>query len=400
MATLAFSLLVVLAGLLVVPVAVFFVEIIAAVALPQRQFTRRADYNTRRRIAVLVPAHNESTGILTTLEDIQRQLRPGDTLLVVADNCTDDTAAVARAGGATVIERHDPTKIGKGYALDLGLRHLVLDAPEIVIMVDADCKVEAGAIDQLASTSAATGRPVQALHLMSSPSGSLVNHQVAEFAGRVKLWLRPRGLNALGLPCLLMGTGMAFPWDVIRLANLTNGSIVEDLKLGLELSEAGYPPIFCATACVKSEFPSSVRGARIQRKRWEHGHINMILKDVPRLLLLAIARQNLGLLTLTLDLAVPPLSLLGMLLFGVFVVSALSILLGFSSTAFTISTVCLMVFLLAVFLAWLKCGRDVLPAAAVLSIVPYVIGKFGLYGQALSGRAEAQWNRTDRTKSE
>ena len=155
----------------------------------------RADYNARRRIAVLVPAHNESTGILTTLEDIQRQLLPGDMLLVVADNCTDDTAAIARVGGAKVIERHDPTKIGKGYALDLGLRHLALDPPEIVIMVDADCKVEAGAIDQLASTSAATGRPVQALHLMSSPSGSLVNHQVAEFAGRVKLWLRPRGLN-------------------------------------------------------------------------------------------------------------------------------------------------------------------------------------------------------------
>ena len=383
-----------------VPVAVFFVEIIAAVALPQRQFTTRADYNTRRRIAVLVPAHNESTGILTTLEDIQRQLLPGDMLLVVADNCTDDTAAIARVGGAKVIERHDLTKIGKGYALDLGLRHLALDPPEIVIMVDADCTVEAGAIDQLASTSAATGRPVQALHIMSSPSGSLVNHQVAEFAGRVKLWLRPRGLNSLGLPCLLVGTGMAFPWGVIRSADLTNGSIVEDLKLGLELSAAGYPPIFCPSACVKSEFPTSVGGTRIQRKRWEHGHITMILKDVPRLLFLAIARHNLGLLTLTLDLSVPPLSLLGMLVFGIFVVSALSVLLGFSSTAFIISVVCLMVFMFAVFLAWLKCGRDVLPAAAVLSIVPYVIGKFGLYREALSGRAEAQWNRTDRTKSE
>ena len=346
MATLAFSLLVVVAALLVVPVAVFFVEIIAAVLLPQRQFTMRADYNIRRRIAVLVPAHNESTGIKTTLEDIQRQLLPGDTLLVVADNCTDDTAAIARVGGAKVIERHDLTKIGKGYALDLGLRHLALDPPEIVIMVDADCKVEAGAIDQLASTSAATGRPVQALHIMRSPSGSLVNHQVAEFAGRVKLWLRPRGLNALGLPCLLLGTGMAFPWGVIRSADLTNGSIVEDLKLGLELSEAGYPPIFCPSACVRSEFPSSARGTRIQRKRWEHGHISMILKDVPRLLFLAIARHNLGLLTLTLDLAVPPISLLGMLVFGIFVVSALSVLLGFSSTAFTISVVCLMVFML------------------------------------------------------
>src|SRR5262249_16374549 len=155
-------------------------------------------------------------------------------------------------------------------------------------------------------------------------------------------------------------------------------------------------PIFCSTACVKSEFPSSVRGTRIQRKRWEHGHINMILKDVPRLLFLAIARRNLGLLALTLDFAVPPLSLLVMFVFAIFVLSALFLLLGFSSMAFTISVACITIFTLAVFFAWLKCGRDVLPAGAVLSIVPYVIGKFGLYGQALTGRGEAQWNRTDR----
>lgn len=399
MKTLTVSLLVAVAGILAIAVAVLCLEIVAAVALPQRHSAIRPGHGIRRRLAVLVPAHNESTGLLPTLADVQSQLLPADRLLVVADNCTDDTAAVAKAGGAEVIERHDATKLGKGYALDLGLRHLRLDPPEIVIIIDADCKVEGGAIDQLAWTSATTNRPAQALHIMNSPNELLVNHQVAEFAGRVKLWLRQRGLSALGLPCQLLGTGMAFPWDLISTADFTSGSIVEDIKLGLELSLAGYPPIFCPAALVTSEFPSSIRGARTQRKRWEQGHIDLILKHAPRLFFLAIARRNWSLLVLTLDLTVPPISLLGILVSVMFLASAVAAFFGFSLAAFEVSTATLVGYMIAVFLAWLKCGRDVLPAGAILSIVPYVFGKLGLYHEALSGKADAQWNRTDRTKS-
>ena len=391
-------LLLIVAGLLAIPVAVFCLEIFAAVALPQPEITVRLGQRVRRRLAILVPAHNESIGILPTLADIKSQLLAEDRLLVVADNCTDDTAHVARTGGAEVIERNDAAKLGKGYALDIGLRHLGLDPPEIVIIIDADCRVDGGAIDQLALTCAATGRPVQALHIMTSPDKSSVNHQVAEFAGRVKLSLRQRGLSALGLPCMLMGTGMAFPWDVVRTADFTSGSIVEDLKLGLELSMAGYSPIFCPSASVTSEFPSSVIGAKSQRKRWEQGHINMILKDAPRLLSLAMARRNPNLLALSLDLMVPPLSLLGILITGVFAVTAVTAYFGYSFAAFTISTATVLGYVIGVFIAWLKCGRDVLPATAILSIAPYVIGKLGLYRQVLSGKGDMQWNRTDRTK--
>jgi cellulose synthase/poly-beta-1,6-N-acetylglucosamine synthase-like glycosyltransferase len=400
MNALVVSLLVAVATLVAIPAAVFCLEVIAAVALPQRQLAIRAGCGARRRLAVLVPAHNESTGLLPTLADIQSQLLPGDQLLVVADNCTDDTAAVARAGGAEVIERHDATKIGKGYALDQGLRHLSLDPPEIVVAIDADCRVESGTIDQLALASAATGRPVQAVNTMISPTNSPVNHQVAEFAGLVKRWLRPLGLSALRLPCQLTGTGMAFPWDVIRSAHLTSGSIVEDLKLGLELTLSGYSPTFCPSACVTSEFPSSIKGTRAQRKRWEQGNIEIIVKDAPRLFYLAIARCNGSLLILTLDAAVPPLSLFGILIAGVFAVTTLAVLFGFSSVPLIISTATILGFIVAIFLAWLKCGRDVLPASTILSIVPYVIGKLGLYRQMLFGKADAQWERTDRKKSE
>jgi cellulose synthase/poly-beta-1,6-N-acetylglucosamine synthase-like glycosyltransferase len=399
MKTLVIFLLAAVAGLLAIPVAVLFLEIVAAVALPQGQVAICPGH-VRRRVAVMVPAHNESRGLLPTLVDIQSQLTSEDRLLVIADNCTDDTAAVARTAGSEVIERHDRTKLGKGYALDLGLRHLSLDPPEIVMIIDADCRVESGAIDRLALTSATTGRPVQALHKMTSPNKSLVNHQVAEFAGLVKLWLRQRGLSALGLPCSLVGTGMAFPWEVVRLADFSNGSIVEDLKLGLQLTLAGYPPVFCPSACVTSEFPSSIKGVRIQRKRWEQGHIDMILREAPRLFSVAIVRRNWSLLALTLDLAVPPLSLLMILVTGVFLITVVAVFLEFSAVPLMISAATLVGFITAVFLAWRKCGRNVLPAGAILSVAPYVIAKLGLYRQVLSGKWDAQWDRTDRTKPE
>jgi cellulose synthase/poly-beta-1,6-N-acetylglucosamine synthase-like glycosyltransferase len=387
------------AGLLAIPVSVFSLEIIAAIALPQGQCLARPSPGSRGRVAALVPAHNESTGLLSTLADIQSQLLPGDRLLVVADNCADDTAAVAVAGGAEVVERHDAAKRGKGYALDFGLRHLNSNPPEIVIMVDADSRLADGMIDRLAATCAVTRRPVQALYLMTAPEESQINNQVAEFAWRVKNWLRPLGLSAVKLPCQLVGTGMAFPWDVIRSVDLANGWLVEDLKLGLDLALAGHPPLFCPSACVISEFPSSVKGAEIQRKRWEHGHINTILNAVPRLLWRAIARRDWGLLALTLDLAVPPLSLLGMLVAAMFIAALFATLFRFSSAALVVSTANLLVFLLAAFLAWLKCGRDVLPPRAIWSIAPYVFGKLGLYRRILSRRTDAQWIRTDRTKS-
>jgi cellulose synthase/poly-beta-1,6-N-acetylglucosamine synthase-like glycosyltransferase len=398
MGTVVSCVLVIVAILLATSVTVFFLEIVAAITLSRRQRPLLPNLGARRPVAVLVPAHNESPGLLPTLANIQGQLLPADRLLVVADNCSDDTAALASGRGAEVVERNDPTKRGKGYALDWGVRHLGSNPPEIVIIIDADCRLAEGAIDALASTCAMTGRPVQALYLMTAPIDSEINHQVAEFSWRVKNWLRPLGLRALNLPCQLMGTGMAFPWDVIRSADLSNGQIVEDLKLGLDLTLAGHPPLFCPSARVTSEFASSVEGAGSQRQRWEQGHLEMILKTGPRLLASAITRRDRDLLAITLDLAVPPLSLLGMLVLGIFGFSLLYALSGYSLAPFAISTASLLAFTAATVLAWLKCGRDVVPPRALLLMPSYAFRKLNLYRQFVFGKIDSQWTRTDRSK--
>ena len=388
----------ILTTLVAIPAIVVALEIVFGVFQSKIRMSP-GDDTPHGRIAVLVPAHNESSAVAPTLEDIKRQLRPDDRLLVVADNCTDDTANVARMSGAEVVERNEPERIGKGYALDCALRYLNSDPPDVVVMIDADCRIAGDTIGRLASLCAATGRPTQALYLMTAPEGSQLNHGIAEFAWRVKNWVRPLGLRSLGLPCQLFGAGMAFPWHAIRGVDLASGWIVEDLKLGLDLAAAGHPPLFCPSACVTSHFASSARGADIQRKRWEHGHIMTILKKAPRLLYVALTRRNLSLLVLTLDLAVPPLSLLVILLTVMSAVTGVVALLGRGSSALVVSATCVVGLATAIFLGWKKYGRDILPPRSALSLPRYVVSKLELYGQILFGRATTRWIRTNRTQN-
>jgi hypothetical protein len=126
----------------------------------------------------------------------------------------------------------------------------------------------------------------------------------------------------------------------------------------------------------------------------------MILTTGPRLFCRAAMDRNLNLLALTFDLAVPPLSLLAMLVVGIVCLTAACALLGFSLSALILSGAALAAFVLAAFLAWLKCGRDVVPIGTVLSIPLYILGKLGLYRIKMFNKTDPQWVRTDRTESE
>src|SRR5450432_3219722 len=147
---------------LLLPAIVLFAEVMLAL---NRRRKIAADHHAQR-LAILMPAHNEALVIAESLLSVIPQLQEHDRLLVVADNCTDDTALIATANGAEVITRTDLARRGKGYALDYGIRHLALDAPAIVIVIDADCRVTAGSIDLLARHCALSNRPVQSLYLM------------------------------------------------------------------------------------------------------------------------------------------------------------------------------------------------------------------------------------------
>ena len=195
---------------LLIPSLVLLIQVLCA-CMPVKLSTDNLPEGTA--IAVLIPAHNESSGIIATLHSIQVQLRPQDRLLVVADNCSDDTAEVAERNGAEVINRHDSKNRGKGYALDFGLRYLSQNPPDVVVIVDADCVLGANTLNPLAAIALLRRRPVQTLYLMYA-KGLDLKSKIAEFAWCVKNLVRPLGYANLGLPCQLMGTGMAFPWHI------------------------------------------------------------------------------------------------------------------------------------------------------------------------------------------
>jgi cellulose synthase/poly-beta-1,6-N-acetylglucosamine synthase-like glycosyltransferase len=378
--------------LLLLPVTVLFAEVLLAVTKRDRA---AAPVGERRRIAVLIPAHNEASMIADTLRSIVPQLAKSDRLIVVADNCTDETAAMAAAEGAETIERRDPVNRGKGYALDFGMRHLKSDAPDVVIIIDADCQATAGSIDRLALFCAETGRPVQALYLMFAPADAGVMTRIGEFAWTVKNRVRALGLHRLGLPCQLMGTGMAFPWSCIATATLATGHIVEDLKLGIDLACAGAPPLFCPQALVTSQFPASAEGIQSQRMRWEHGYLSVILSDAARLLRAAFATRNVGLLAMAVDLSVPPLALLMLQVATVWLLSALFAIFAKALIPVGIATVAAGLFALSVLLSWGVYGRRIISMGSLAVAVLYALWKIPLYAKFLVSR-QINWVRSKR----
>ncbi|MXQ13735.1 glycosyltransferase family 2 protein [Microvirga makkahensis] len=385
-----------LAALVCFPSLILAAEVLAASALksPVSRTWRPGRFLGPGTIAVIVPAHNEEAGIRQTLQDIAAQLRPCDRLLVVADNCTDDTAAVARAAGAEVSERQDPERRGKGYALDWGLRHLRQDPPETVVIIDADCRVAPGSILPLAQTAFAAGRPTQALYVMKSAREGQ-RRRVQELAWMLKNHVRPLGLARLGLPCQLMGTGMAFPWQPLAAVDLASGHLVEDVKLGLDLAARGRAALFYPAAYVESTFPASETGIITQRQRWEIGSTRTLVQEAPRALWRGLRTGNRDLLALALDLLVPPLSLLSAVVGLVWLACAAAALVGYGLMPLLLATIAGLLTAGSLTLAWARFGRRILGVRDLPELAGHLMQKVRIY-RRLGHLPE--WIRTDRSR--
>jgi cellulose synthase/poly-beta-1,6-N-acetylglucosamine synthase-like glycosyltransferase len=353
------------------------------------------------RTTILIPAHNEGAGILPTLRDVQAQVGPNDRILVIADNCTDDTAAIVHAAGVDVIVRADPTRRGKGYALEFGVRHLGLNSSDVssdvVIMLDADCRLGENALRHLSDSAMASGRPVQSLYLMLAPENAPVGKGVNLFAWRVKNWIRPLGLKLLGLPTQLVGTGMAFPLSLLLDRDLGNSRLAEDTALGIALASEGYPPLFTSEARVRSYFPISQAGSEQQRERWEKGHFDNIVDLVPVALAKSLRDRNLGLAALAIDMAVPPLSLLVLVTALCEILGGIAFVLGAPPAALAIPSLSALLLVLGTVLAWTAVGRDVLPLRELLRLPLHINQRLSFYRRVASGKATSAWIRTDRS---
>jgi cellulose synthase/poly-beta-1,6-N-acetylglucosamine synthase-like glycosyltransferase len=348
------------------------------------------------RVAVLVPAHNESHHVLPTIACLRLQLGTHDRLLVVADNCNDDTASLARQAGAEVVERHHATLRGKGYALAFGVDHLRADPPDVLVVVDADCTVSTHALAQMSAHCQSTGHPVQILNLMHTEAGAGLKLRMMEFAMVMKNQVRPRGSFRLGQACHLMGTGMALPWSLAAQAQLATGHVAEDMKLGVEMAKAGLAPHFLETVEVSSAFVTNSSVARVQKSRWEHGHLATMSEELPQLLRAAWQQRSKALTVMSLDLLIPPLALYFMVLVGV-----TALVLGLSAWSKVAQPAAVFalwsagVFGSSVLLAWWRFGRHLLSGGELLTAPLYAAWKLPVY-LAYALKKRSGWVRTKR----
>jgi len=393
-------LLLTLACLVLLPVAMFCAEI-AASLLPRRRFDAAKDNGDASEAcpttAVLIPAHNEGQVISETLATLVPALDGNATAYVIADNCTDNTARLAQAAGAVVLKRENSEQRGKGYALDYAVQHLEAQQqqPDVVVIIDADCQVQPDTVKGIAQAVYRAQRPAQGLNLTDRDvSGG--QKVVAQLGNRLTNLVRPLGLWNLGLPCQMMGTGMALPFDLVRNGRLASGSLVEDKQMGVNLAMEGHYPMFLPAYRVSSAQPGQESAFLTQRTRWEHGHISVAAALIPPLLATAVLKGKPRLLAVAFDLAIPPLALLaGIWLLGTAVAAA-----AIAAGAWMLPLLLLAAggggMMLAVLTAWAAHCRKVIPAGALLGMPLYALRKAPVYFAFFFKAREKQWVRTSR----
>jgi cellulose synthase/poly-beta-1,6-N-acetylglucosamine synthase-like glycosyltransferase len=339
--------------------------------------------------AIVIPAHDEAAVIGETLEGLTGALGEGMRILVVADNCSDATAERARMPQVEVIERNDPGARGKGHALAFATDHLAADPPGILVVIDADCAIDAVSLRALVESAAVSGRPSQAINLLRPDREASPLVQLSTFAFMLKNLVRQRGLQRLAGRVHLTGTGMAMPFALFQASAHVRSSIVEDLALGLELAEKGHAPQLIDDAFVWSG-GSSKQGTLIQRRRWEGGFLATAARYGPRTILRG------GLLA-GLDLLVPPLALFAALNLLVLAVAALlTLTFGAAWWPIVVQSALLGLAALAVFGAWLREGRRFVSLGVLARVPLYVLWKLPMYFGLARRGAPSEWLRTGR----
>ena len=381
-------LIIAIAVLLALPAWIFVIEVLAGL-----RPLKAAPSGHAAPFTVIIPAHNEALGIGDTVLAVRAQLRRQDRLVVVADNCSDETAALARRAGAEVIERKDKLRRGKGYALAFGRDFLRARPPAIAIVIDADCRPGLGALEALASHASRTGHAVQGAYLFDPGANQSPFVQISTFAFMVKNLIRQRGLQRLGAPALLQGTGMAFPWPMFDRASLATDHVVEDMVLGLDLVREGHVIQWTEAASISS-IAATQSATVTQRTRWEHGSLATAVVCVPNLLWLSIRQRRPGIALLALDLLVPPLALLVVLLVGGALAGCLFAFAGVAAPL-AITASALFAVAISVALAWAAEGRRYVSLQTLLRSPAYVLWKLPIYFRLL-GKREKSWVRTER----
>jgi cellulose synthase/poly-beta-1,6-N-acetylglucosamine synthase-like glycosyltransferase len=349
----------------------------------------------RRRFAILVPAHNEESVISRLLHSVHTLDYPERLVdvYVVADNCSDRTAAQASALGALVYERADPGRRGKGHALHWLLQQLAerqwdYDA---LVVVDADCQLSRNFLTRMDARLAAGQVVIQAYYTVLNAEG-ISAASLRQAALAAVHYLRPLGRTALGLSVGLKGTGMCFATSVLAKRGWQWYGLAEDVELHLALSREGYRVRFAPEAIVAGEMPTTLAQAKTQNERWERGRLHLLRGPALGLIARGVRRRDLRQVDAALEQLIPPLSVS-------FAAGAvcLAASLALAATPLILAATVILAGQIVYLLAALVAAHAPLNAYLALVQAPfYVIWKVGLYGRSLFNTETGPWVRTSR----
>jgi cellulose synthase/poly-beta-1,6-N-acetylglucosamine synthase-like glycosyltransferase len=354
--------------------------------------------STRRlRFDVVVPAHNEEAGIQRTVASLLKIDWPADRfrVLVVADNCTDTTAVVARIAGARVLERLDSARRGKGYALAFGFESSLRDArADAVVVVDADAEVSPNLLEAFASRIENGANAVQAHYGILNPWASWRTQLITIAKGAFHV-VRSRARERLRLSCGIRGNGWCVTHELLRAVPYQSYSLTEDLEYGIELGLAGYRVSYADEAHSDAEMVSVEAVARKQRQRWEQGRFQLTRSRTLPLLIAAVRCRSAICLDLALDLLVLPLSYVALNVVALIVLAALA---GLKEPALQIwawlGIACGIVLFLHVMRGWQVSGMGMRGLVTLVRVPGFLIWKI----LVLLGQKSQAWVRTEREK--
>lgn len=349
-----------------------------------------------RGATIIVPAHDEADVIERTLQGFKKAGGDDFPVLVVADNCADTTAAIARRLGVAVIERNDEHRRGKGYALSFARDWLRAKPPSAVIVLDADCRIDAQSLRNLSGACAQTNRAWQAINLLEPSLSASPMVQISTFAFMIKNLIRQRGLQRLTGGVHLTGTGMCIPWHQFDQADLATPSIVEDIRLGIELARLGTPAQLAEGSYVWSAH-ADLANSLAQRRRWEGGFLAMARMAVPEILLRGVRNLDPRTILSGLDMLVPPLAMLAIINAGVLLLVGVMAAIGTLSwvPALVLGSIGIMDGA-ALFIAWLREGRHYLSLETLAKLPLYALWKVPMYLRLVKQGAPEEWLRTER----
>src|SRR5882757_9835321 len=246
------------------------------------------------RFDVIVPAHNEAGIIERTVNSLKRIDWPKDgyRIIVVADNCTDATAEIARTAGADVMQRQDPVNRGKGYALEFAFGASTRkNWATAVVVIDADAEVSPNLLEAFAARLEAGEDAVQVHYGVLNPHASWRTRLITIAKGSFHI-VRSRARERLGVSCGIRGNGWCVTHRLLQHVPYHAFSLTEDVEYGIAIGLAGYRVAYADEAHSDADMVSSEDIARRQRQRWEDGRRALVRSKTVILLTSAVKRRS------------------------------------------------------------------------------------------------------------